>query len=1490
MEKEQRNRLQKATQDARRLLEEEFRSQLLQTYDIDVENVRWAEGPGAHLQAEQRLIREKLVAWIEHKEAQINDRKEALLLALREMAFTALNRFVALKLMEARELVRPCVSGGLESAGFLEFTAVAQGLLADQESSYRLYLETIFEDVSRELRALFDPRDPASLLWPKRGALLELLDILNRPELAELWIEDETLGWVYQYFNGDAERKKMREESSAPRNSRELAVRNQFFTPRYVVEFLTDNTLGRIWYEMRQGNTGLKDRCRYLVRRPNEVWLQPGEEPPAQPDTDEALSQEELLRQPIYIPHRLLKDPREIRMLDPACGSMHFGLYAFDLYLAIYEEAWEIAQGSDEQSKQEEAFSPFVAYAAGFADKSAFLREVPRLILQYNINGIDIDPRATQIARLTLWLRAQRAWQEQQLEAADRPPITRSNVVCAEPMPGERELLGNFVDHQFPEVERGLVHRLLEEIFDKMQLAGEAGSLLKIDREIRDAIDQSRREWQRLAVNQGDLFSASELAALGKAGPSLNTDLQNLTKDFWLDIEGRIYGALRDYAEQTEDSGGFRRRLFAEDAAQGFAFIDLYYKRYDVVVMNPPFGNPSISCRGYLSASYPKLWADIYSAFVERGLRFLCQSGRLGAITSRTFLALSSFETLRDLLLDVAPIQLVAECGLGVLDDATVRAAFYVAEHSSVDASNVVFWDLRRVDDRGAVLLDAIKEENQGIQYSVSRKTLRKLPGKPFAYWLPERFLRLLSDGPHVDSTRVGTEQTRPIAEVAVGASTTDDPRLVRCHWEVEPKLIGPTQWTRFAHAVGFCRFYAPSYAVLNWGGDGKEMLAIIDDAGNIKPRLRCREDFLTPGLVSPYISERGLGCSYLPKDHILSNSCRAFFKVRESPHALVAYLNSSFIDLMIWALTPDRKHEAGIIAALPVPADLGSAEDALSTLSQQCWEKMVILRSFDECDPYHCPAFIGVSAKLQDTANKLGSLQVQLDTLVSGILGEDAKHLREISDVAGAPHDLGEWLRGSGDEELEDNSGRNIPIESLVAESQISSVLGCIFGRWDIRYASSERPATELPDPFAPLPVCPPGMLQGDDGLPLSPAAGRRLQAEGRYPIDVAWDGILVDDSEHPLDLERRVQAVIAVLWPDRADALEHEACALLGVSTLREWFRRSAGFFADHLKRYSKSRRQAPIYWQLSAGNGSYSAWLYYHRFTSDILYRVLRDFVEPRIQQAERDQFELESQDALPGDAATRLQEVQTLLQDLRLLKSELDLVAPLWNPNLNDGVIINHAILWRITPYTPWQKKCKECWDKLVKGDYDWAHLAFHLWPERVIPKCTTDRSLAIAHGLEERLWQETNNGNWLPRQLSEADLQTLIAERSNPAVKSALERFLAAPPPVAPTRSRASRSTRASGSTTPRRARGSAAVVDAEATRQVLLALTAAPSDGLAKTQIAELLGVEAASLTAVIKQLKATDQVEQLGAARGARYVLSEQGRAAVASQAGEDD
>ena len=119
-----------------------------------------------------------------------------------------------------------------------------------------------------------------------------MLDLLNsggiraeetelREEWPKIWSQGETIGWVYQYFTPKELRDQARKESQAPRNSYELAFRNQFFTPRYVVEFLTDNTLGRIWYEMRKGDTKLTEQCRYLVRRPTEVFLASGGcEPP----------------------------------------------------------------------------------------------------------------------------------------------------------------------------------------------------------------------------------------------------------------------------------------------------------------------------------------------------------------------------------------------------------------------------------------------------------------------------------------------------------------------------------------------------------------------------------------------------------------------------------------------------------------------------------------------------------------------------------------------------------------------------------------------------------------------------------------------------------------------------------------------------------------------------------------------------------------------------------------------------------------------------------------------------------------------------------------------------------------------------------------------------------------------------------------------------------------------------------------------------------
>ena len=328
------------------------------------------------------------------------------------------------------------------------------------------------------------------------------------------------------------------------------------------------------------------------------------------------MSQEELLKQPVYIAHRPLKDPREIRMLDPACGSMHFGLYAFDLFEVIYDEAWEIAHGNDTSHEVVYVLRTLRVFCCHLSDKAAFLADVPRLIIEHNIHGIDIDPRCAQIAGLSLWLRAQKSWQSQKIAVAERPRIRKSNIVCAEPMPGDKAMLREFVQNQFSASEQPAFSRLLETIFDKMQLAGEAGSLLKIEEEIRSAVEEARKLWEKIQTKPRELFSTEEINRTLRPGAQqklggLEQAVSQVAKDFWETAEERIYAALRDYAEQAENGGGFQRRLFAEDAARGFAFIDVCRKRYDVAVMNPPFGEASDRCG--LPGLLVPLWVyDLY--------------------------------------------------------------------------------------------------------------------------------------------------------------------------------------------------------------------------------------------------------------------------------------------------------------------------------------------------------------------------------------------------------------------------------------------------------------------------------------------------------------------------------------------------------------------------------------------------------------------------------------------------------------------------------------------------------------------------------------------------------------------------------------------------------------------------------------------------------------------------------------------------------------
>ena len=336
-----------------------------------------------------------------------------------------------------------------------------------------------------------------------------------------------------------------------------------------------------------------------------------------------------------------------------------------------------------------------------------------------------------------------------------------------------------------------------------------------------------------------------------------------------------------------------------------------------------------------------------------------------------------------------------------------------------------------------------------------------------------------------------------------------------------------------------------------------------------------------------------------------------------------------------------------------------------------------------------------------------------------------------------------------------------------------------------------------------------------------------------------------------------------------------------------IRQYLRTS--FFEHHIKRYSKSRRKAPIYWQLATPSASYSVWLYYHRFTRDTIYRVLNDYATPKLKHEERKLASL-AQEGGPHPSAIQRKEIdaqERFVSELRSFQEDVARVAPLWNPDLNDGVIINFAPLWRLVPqHRDRQKECKNCWEKLVKGDYDWAYIAMHLWPERVVPKCAEDRSLAIAHGLEDVFWHEDSDGKWQSRKVALAEVDKHIKERTSPAVKDALRSLLDAPARAtrrasrkkAP-RAKGSRKKTAStrpvaatnGTSSPNR---SPAAVDAGLLSKVKEAI-GANGYGASKTDAIDATGITSSQWNTAIKALLADGTVMQTGERRGVRYHLA---------------
>lgn len=658
------------------------------------------------------------------------------------------------------------------------------------------------------------------------------------------------------------------------------------------------------------------------------------------------------------------------------------------------------------------------------------------------------------------------------------------------------------------------------------------------------------------------------------------------------------------------------------------------------------------------------------------------------------------------------------------------------------------------VDEKEGALLSSIRALRTAsadrATFDVSPEAFQKVPGSPFAYWTSETIRSVfVTNAPFEADGRT----------VKQGLATADDFRFVRAWWEVAEARCG-RRWFPFAKGGSYSPFYADVFLCVNWSREGDEIKNNLNAHGGVRSNVWMLRDtadkfFFRPGLTWP-LRTNGLSFRVMPAGCVFGHKGPAAFV--QGDHldtllALSAIMNSCafgyLVSVQLARTELAQSYEVGLIQQTPIPHLDPDAVRRLSALARRAWSLKRTLDTTNETShafvlPGGARSKVGV-IDVPAIERELADIQREIDELVFELYGLAAE------DRATIEASTKRATSGSGDDASSDD-GEDAEDEAAVGEGSDtlrSWLVGVAFGRFDPRLATGERPIPPEPEPFDPLPTRSPGMYP-----------------EGEEPAD--RPDILVDDQGHPDDLAARALAVAERV---KVDAPEN----------LRAWLAKE--FFPLHIKMYSKSRRKAPIYWQLATPSASYSVWLYIHAFSKDTLFRVQNDYVAPKLAHEER---RLESLTAELRDGATAAQRKQlaaqeAFVEELRTFLDEVKRVAPLWNPNLDDGVIINFAPLWRLVPQNKsWQKELKSTWDALCEGKYDWAHLAMHLWPERVVPKCAKDRSLAIAHGLEDVFWVEGTDGKWTARKTPTRSIEELVRERTSPAVKSALKSLLEAP--------------------------------------------------------------------------------------------------------------
>ncbi|MEI8166206.1 MAG: BREX-1 system adenine-specific DNA-methyltransferase PglX, partial [Chloroflexales bacterium] len=869
--------------NARRLLTEETRSVISAVYGLSSDGrfEPLTKLPAVQALTEAAETRRRLERFIRDEAAAGRKGAEAVERLVRETAFTHLNRLVAFKLLEARKLIRGTLDKSHAANGFLFYVndhpednvryaagdmpkdALEEG---PRDIAYRHFLLWQAAQLAREVPVLFDPANLPSRLFPRPRTLRTLLDMLNAPELREAWAvgNEETIGWVYQYFNEEEKDAVfVRLNKSKQKIRREdLPAATQLFTPRWIVRFLVENTLGRQWMQMHP-DSRLGADLAYLVPLAGEI--------PAAP----------------------LKPVRELTLLDPACGTMHFGLVAFDLFAAMYREELEHAGESGWPAR------PSVEQAD----------DIPAAILANNLFGIDIDLRAVQLAALSLYVRAK--------ALSPKATVTPRNLVCADVTVLNGNRLGAFVDalgHTKPEVEAAI-----RALWPRLKQAGELGSLLRLEADMRSLFVTSRARKAQQGIMSLPGYEDVD------AGQFRTTDL-----------DAAVRAALNTFARQEAERGD-DATTFVAGAEQGLKLLDLLARRYDIVVANPPYmsvrGMPA-TLADFIKTAYPEGKGDLYAAFIQRCAQLLATGGRLGMIAQQSFMFISSYEKLREQLRGTTAIETMAHVGpraFAEIGGEKVNTTLFALrregnESRRQDSVGTYFRLVREPDaeakqvafERAVGVLNHRGTEAQSI-FCYRQGDFEAIPGGPWVYWVTAKLRRLFVDLPKLDE----------IAPAIHGTATYDNFRFLRFWWEMGKGNVAFTSrsWGEFeksgrdyAHYMmvgSFRRRYGDQEYVVQLLKQGRVLVQFLSEK---RDTIRGQNAIFRKGITWSDLTQGRFAARLSPGGFIFDVKGSSAFPSEDKIPLVLALLNSEFAHYALNLLNPTISFQVGDLARLPIP------------------------------------------------------------------------------------------------------------------------------------------------------------------------------------------------------------------------------------------------------------------------------------------------------------------------------------------------------------------------------------------------------------------------------------------------------------------------------------------------------------------------------------------------------------------------------------------